>query len=142
MKTILFLLLSASLSAQLSTTPKVIYRAIKADTVTAAFSPNGSATLSVFVDNEAIDDKVQLTGYHVLQFVLDSGAVVTASATGIIGHTIYRNGISVTPALVADNSFTEFLNWYNGLTAAQQRRVNVYALWKQHYSIKDLKKSQ
>lgn len=140
-KIFILLLLPFSLSAQLTSVDKVIYRANKADTITVGFSPSGFATLSVKADNEVIDDNIQLSGYHVLNLTLDSGSVVVASCSGIVGYTIYKNGVNITPPIQADNSFTEFLNWYNGLTAAQQRRIVVYSVWKNRFSLKELKKS-
>lgn len=142
MKKLIFILFPLSVFAQIGQVPKVIYKASKADTVTVAFSPVGAVTLNVSVDNTPIDDNAQISGYHVLNLTLDSGSVVVASCTGIVGHTVYKNGVNVTPALQTDNSFTDFLNWYNGLTAAQQRRVIIYGLWKQNFSLKELKKSQ
>jgi len=142
MKKLIFILFPLNIFAQITTITKVIYKANKADTISVGFSPSGEAKLTVSLDNSVIDNNVILSGYHVLNLTLDSGSVVTASGTGTIGYTVYKNGIDVTPLIQADNSFTEFLNWFNSLTAANQRRVIVYGLWKQGFSLKDLKKSQ
>ena len=140
MKTLIILLFPALLSAQISNISKVIYKATKSDTITFAVSPMQPTHLTLKVSNEAIDNNVLLDGYHVLNLVLDSGDIVTAQSDRLLANTIYKNGVNVTPALVADNSFSEFLAFYNSLTTAQKNKLNIYGLYKQGLSIKELKK--
>ncbi len=139
---LLFILIGLYSNAQITNTSKVIYKATKADTITFAVSPIQPTHLTVKVSNEVIENNVLLSGYHVLNLALDSGDIVTAQSDRLLAHTIYRNGVNVTPALVADNSFAEFLAFYNSLTTAQKNKLNIYGLYKQGLSIKQLKKSQ
>lgn len=141
MKTLLFLLLSITATAQIGTTPKVIYRANKADTVTCAFSPSGAATLTVLADNEVIDDKVVLVGYRVHQFTLDSGSTIVAYGTGIIGYTVYRNGINVTQVAQQETTLQEIQAIVDGLTTAKLKRLIAFMVYEDRKALRKLKQA-
>jgi hypothetical protein len=124
MKTLLFLLLSISATAQIGLVPKVVYKATKADTITVGFSCSNLAELKIFIDNEILED-VTISGYHVLELTLDSGSAVIVSCKGSVAHTVYRNGVNVTPVTSSDNTEAKLITYLDGLSISQYRkRVN------------------
>lgn len=139
MRTLLFLLLTVSVSAQITTMPQIIYKAKKAETVTASFSCS-ECVLSVKVGGENILDKAVISGYNVQTISIDSGETIVAFGKGVIGHTIYKNGVNVTPALSADNSEAEIIAFVDGLTTAKLKRLIAGILISKEIPIKKLKK--
>lgn len=141
MRTLLFVFIATSLSAQLTTSPKIIYKANKSETVTASFSPSGEAWLSVKAGGEVIDEKIELAGYRVHTILLDSGETIIAMAKGIVGYTIYRNGVNVTPAAIPDNTFAMLVTWINGLTAAQRNKLLAFLIYENPQGMKKFKEA-
>jgi len=123
MKTLILLLFPAFLSAQLTTTPKVIYKAAKTETVVFAVSPTSETVISVKTNNDVYDDNALLTGYHVLNIALDSGDVIIASSDKPLGYTTYVDGRNVKQPILADNTNAEINTYLNGLSIANYRKV-------------------
>lgn len=139
MRILLLFIFPFALSAQLSNTPKIIYKAGKSETVIASFSPSGEARLYVKA-GEVIDDNIELSGYRVHTILLDSGETIIAMAKGIVGYTIYRDGVNVTPVAVADNSEAEIIAFVDGLSTARLKKLIAGIVIINNIPVKRLKK--
>lgn len=135
----LLLFIPFFVSAQLTTTPKLIFKSANRDTVSVVFTPSGAAILNVRTYSDVIDDNVRLEGIRQHDLFLDTAEAVIASATGTITYKVYRKGVDVTPAATADNSLTNIKALLassvgiqaGSLTAAQVRAILAFIAYKE-----------
>lgn len=149
MKTLLFLLLSLSVSAQTLTNRNdvIIYKSVLKDTVTVSFTPVGEATLTVKTYGETIDDKVVISGQHVLEIALDTAETITVDVKGTVTYKVTKKVVDVTPAPVNDNSLSQIKSLLqssegvavNQLTTTQVRALLALVLYREGIIDENLK---
>ena len=139
MRTLLLILLSISATAQITTTPKIIFKASKADTISIVldnFEPSHKQlTITKYT---GVVYNALFIGKDTLTVVLDSLEAVSAISSGLIDYSVISKGVDVTPFPIEDNSLTNVKALLQNcagvqvalLTTTQVRHLLAYLLYK------------